>query len=151
MDVLLIPSARSCENASSRLGPMLPVVLAWARVWQTPHLVRNSCLPWTRLGTGCLTWQPPAATTSKADSASVPSRLRWLSPPTPRRTVANMLRGGTLSQADAPVPHRSGPVPVRLAGGCSPGPLVAWPPNEDAPEVPDEGDVDRPFSTLRIE
>ena len=59
--MLLTPSIRSRANMSSRLGPVVPLVLACASVWQEPHFDVNSTLPWTTLAVGCLTAQPASS------------------------------------------------------------------------------------------
>src|ERR1700753_2498091 len=61
MDVLFTPSERSWRKASSRLGPVVPLVLACASVWQLPHDFWNITLPLTRLEVGCLTAHPATA------------------------------------------------------------------------------------------
>src|SRR5690242_8032816 len=44
-----MPSRRDWANASSRLGPTVPLVPARASVWQEPHRLRKSFLPLTTL------------------------------------------------------------------------------------------------------
>ena len=42
------PSARGSMYASSRFGPIVPLVPASASVWQPPQVVMNSFLPFAR-------------------------------------------------------------------------------------------------------
>src|SRR3954452_960150 len=60
------PVERACWNASSRLGPVTPVVPARLRVWQEPHLATKSCLPATTLSPLSFSWQPEMPTSSAA-------------------------------------------------------------------------------------
>src|SRR4051795_765608 len=60
------PVERACWKASSRLGPVTPVVPARLSVWQEPHLATKSCLPATRLSPLSFSWQPEMPTSSAA-------------------------------------------------------------------------------------
>src|SRR5437763_8351802 len=117
-----MPSARSRLKASSRLGPTEPVVLAWASVWQDPHLDTNSTLPRTRLEVGCLTAHPPIASSASAAGSSA-HRFRW---------ALSVIERGSLSERDAPLSRR------QEAGAAG-----SMPPDEDAPEVPHADALDR--------
>ena len=53
-------------KASSRFGPVTPVVPARLRTWQEPHLATKFCLPATRLSPSSLSSHPDAPTSSAA-------------------------------------------------------------------------------------
>jgi len=88
------------------------LLAAWLNVWQEPQCETNSCLPVTRFAVGCLSWQPPSATSS---SAPEPSAVR------PRGIRARALticgRHSIQAQGVAAPPQAAAP---------SPGSLVAW-------------------------
>ena len=44
-----MPSLIACWKASSRFGPVVPLVCARASTWQEPHFATKSCLPLMRL------------------------------------------------------------------------------------------------------
>src|SRR5258707_353559 len=101
---------------------MLPVLLACESVWHTPHLDTNSTLPCTTFAVGCLTAQPPAASSTSAAGRNA-TRLR----------VDLSIRARTLSEHEAPMSRRG------ASGGA--GSMAA---DEDAPEVPYADALDRP-------
>src|SRR6266508_166878 len=78
------PCCRGYLNASSRSGPMVPLVPAAASVWQEPHFPTNSCSP--RLGSPPVarpTVPQPAATsaariTKRAPAARKTTRILTL-------------------------------------------------------------------------
>src|SRR2546421_383855 len=63
-----MPSFTGCWKASSRLGPVVPLVCARASTWQAPHFATNSCLPATRLGL-----PPPGCAEHALSATTVPA------------------------------------------------------------------------------
>ena len=76
-------------NASSRFGPVVPLVPARLSMWQEPHFATNSCLPATR--SGCRRRSPAAGSATQR---------RHGSDERPARELTAHHRRGTLS-ADA--------------------------------------------------
>src|SRR6185312_9035185 len=66
------PASRAAAKASSRLGPIVAVVPAWASAWQTPHLVSKRTRP--RAMSGLVVPQPEIATTVATNATRGASR-----------------------------------------------------------------------------
>src|SRR5436309_2986897 len=94
-------SAQSERILVSGFGPTVPVVPAWERAWQTPHLDTNSCFPVTTLVTGCLIPHPPSTSSTSAHGSSAAS-VRGLRP-----RALTIVWARTLSQPEESSRHRS--------------------------------------------
>src|SRR3954452_2256843 len=64
------PSCSGWRNASSRFGPVVPLVPARESTWQEPQFLTNICLPATRSGSFSVPAQPDARTDSPAARAA---------------------------------------------------------------------------------
>src|SRR5205809_472849 len=128
------PSESPARKASSRLGPMMPFVLARASVWQEPHLATNACLPMITLGLLALLTEHPLAPRASASSAAAPARRRRRrddrppasSPPESPPTAVNgrlKLMSGAEHYPKRRVPrvvHQFGDAPPCLDGSSGP-------------------------------
>ena len=117
--MLLTPSARSWRNASSRFGPIVPVVLAWASVWQAPQFCDEQLLALDEIGGRVLDAQPP----EQRPAASAAERQRRQAPAGTCERSAPCCSGGTLSKRRG-TPRAVAAAPARSAAA---DPLVAWP------------------------
>src|SRR3954470_23685235 len=64
------PSCSGWRKASSRFGPVVPLVPARESTWQEPQFLTNICLPATRSGSFSVPAQPDARTDSPAARAA---------------------------------------------------------------------------------
>src|SRR3954452_5487357 len=98
------PSLAGSAYAASRLGPIVPLLFALARVWHPPQLVTNSCWPfWRSASAGEATgFVPSHAGPTSASTATV---RRAIGRPTggkitsrPRRVIPYAIRDRPLSR-----------------------------------------------------
>ena len=121
------PSSMLARKASSRFGPTMPLVPAWASVWQEPHFATKAFLPAIRLALSPpLTLpQPEAASAVRTIGACDPSAGRSAADPPPARRgvretrVGSSSEGGTLSEG-AVGPRVRRPRRAGAQGRCSP-------------------------------
>ena len=104
------PSAMLVRKTSSRSGPTMPLVSAWASVWHEPHLATNACLPTIRFASSPpLTAQPAVPSASATSSATPPMRLTACRAYGPSPD-ARLLARGKLTAKPYPTRRRAGKI-----------------------------------------